>query len=204
MTGIYEPENDAGNVEIKDPDDLHRIRRVEAIHDARERFVKVRLRARDMMYEEPTFSQLNVDRYAIMTALDYLREIEPMVRRSDSRLFEHTATIPSQPFTADAIPKDNDTADVVWDESSLRTEPVELTLADLLNTGGTVRADATVTGRKQTFRQTLSRDIKITVNAGERVAVTIARLCDDFIEDALPSIGKAADSEADFDYSDLL
>jgi len=203
MTEIYEPENDAGNVEIKDPDDLHRIRRVEAIHDARERFVKVRLKARDMMYDDPTFTQFNVDRYAIMTALDYLREIEPMVRRSDSQLFDHVVTIPSKRFTEEAIPKDRHTRRVKFDESSLRTEPVEITLGELLTVGGSARADATVTGTR-VGHTNYRNEIEVTVNADERVAVNIARLCDDFIEDALPSIGKAADSTADFDYSDLI
>jgi hypothetical protein len=203
MTGIYEPEQDAGNVEIKDPDDLHRIRRVEAIHDARERFVKVRLRARDMMYDDPNWSQFNVDQYAIMTALDYLREIEPMVRRSDSELFDHVVTIPSKRFSTEAIPKDQHTRRVKFDESSLRTEPVEITLGELLTVGGSARADATVTGTR-VGQVDYRNEIEVTVNAGERVAVNIARLCDDFIEDALPSIGKAADSTADFDYSDLL
>jgi hypothetical protein len=203
MTGIYEPEQDAGNVEIKDPDDLHRIRRVEAIHDARERFVKVRLQARDMMYDDPNWSQFNVDRYAIMTALDYLREIEPMVRRSDSRLIEHTVTIPSKRFSTEAIPKDGRADRVKFDESSLRTEPVEITLGELLTVGGSTRADATVTGT-EVGHVDYRKEIEVTVNAGERVAVNIARLCDDFIEDALPSIGKAADSTADFDYSDLI
>mgnify|MGYP006876419032 CR=1 FL=1 len=40
MSDLYEePANDAQELVITDPDDLHRIRRVEAIHDSRKRFV---------------------------------------------------------------------------------------------------------------------------------------------------------------------
>jgi hypothetical protein len=193
---------DAGNVEVHDPDDLHRIRRVRAIHDARERFVKVRLQTRDMMITEPTFAQSNVDKYAIMTALDYLRELEPMVRRSDSQLLEHKVEIPSKPFPSESIPTSHKS--VYWDDGSLRTDPVELTLNELLNSAGTIRASATVKGRNAGTNSRVSKDIEITVTAGERVAMNIVRLCDDFLEDALPSIGQAADSEAGFDYSDLI
>jgi hypothetical protein len=99
MTGIYEPEQDAGNVEIKDPDDLHRIRRVEAIHDARERFVKVRLRARDMMYDDPNWSQFNVDRYAIMTWF-----ADPTASCSSIPSPSHRSDLPRKPFQRTGIP----------------------------------------------------------------------------------------------------
>jgi len=113
MSDIYdEPTNDAQELAITDPDDLHRVRRVEAIHEARKRFVEVRLKAREAMDSDPMFHKYRKDRLAVLTALDYLRELEPMIRRSDSDILKREITIAGKLIPESELPNDaHDTAD---------------------------------------------------------------------------------------------
>jgi hypothetical protein len=52
-------------------------------------------------------------------------------------------------------------------------------------------------------QQRVTHEIAVSLNPEEKHAMRIVRLCDDFIEDVLPSIDGGGE-EADFDYSDLL
>jgi hypothetical protein len=202
-TTIHEQvDHGQADVSIDDHDDLHRVRRVEAIHDARERFVKVRLQAMHKMYEQSAFFQRDVDKYANMTALDYLRELEPMIRRSDSDFLDRIIVIGSQRFSPDNIRTSEQNRDVMWDESTLITKPVRVTVQELLNKGARVKSTATAHGTRVGHTD-WQEEVEIYVQPDASVATRIVRLCDDFIEDTLPSITESSNT-ADFDYSDLL
>jgi hypothetical protein len=199
MSDIYdEPTNDAQELAITDPDDLHRVRRVEAIHEARKRFVEVRLKAREAMDSDPMFHKYRKDRLAVLTALDYLRELEPMIRRSDSDILKREITIAGKLIPESELPNDaHDTAD------NRRVESVTLTTEDLLDSGGEVNMTHEMTGYDHMRQHRVKHEIAVSLNPEEKHAMRIVRLCDDFIEDVLPSIS-SGDGEADFDYSDLL
>jgi hypothetical protein len=200
MSDLYdEPANDSGAVGLDDPDDLHRIRRVEAIHDARQNFVTVRLRARERVMTDKFFTPDDADRYAVLTALDYLRELEPMIRRSESDILNREITIPSRQVAREHVAADG----ISLDDQSLTVGPVTVTLQQLLDHGGAVTVDGNARGTDSFSGVRKKREFTATLRPGDKHALRIVRLCDDFIEDVLPSI-RGGDQEADFDYSDLL
>ena len=199
MSDLYEePANEAEELAIQDPDDLHRVRRVEAIHDARERFIRVRLQAREQVDADPMFHAYRKDKLAVLTALDYLRELEPMIRRSDSDILEREITIDGKRIDESQVPGSADLSD-----EKLRVEPVTVTTKELLDTAGELHTTHRVISWDSLRKERRKTNVPVVLTATERHALRIVRLCDDFIEDVLPSI-TSGDGEADFDYSDLL
>ena len=198
MSDLYEePANDAQKLAITDPDDLHRIRRVEAIHDARDTVVEVSLKARERMDTDPTFHKYRKDRLIVLTALNYLRELEPMIRRSDSDILEREITIAGKLIPESELP------DAAKRSADRRVEAVTVTVQELLDSGGEVSAKHEFRVWDHRTKERVRHELTVALNPDERHAMRIVRLCDDFIEDVLPSI-TSDDGEADFDYSDLL
>jgi hypothetical protein len=200
MSDLYDdPAHGSDSVAIDDPDDLHRVRRVEAIHKARQNFVTVRLKARERVMTDKFFTRPDADRYAVLTALDYLRELEPMIRRSESDILDREITIQSRRVAPEQVATDG----ISIDEQSLQVGPITVTLQQLLDQGGDVVVDATARGTDSFSGVRKTREFSATLRPGDKHALRIVRLCDDFIEEVLPSI-RGGDQEAELDYSDLL
>lgn len=73
---------------ITDPDEHHKTRRLNQIHNAREQFSRTYRLAevRDRTGDKE-------DRAVAAVALDYVRQLEPLVQRSGSDLLEETVTV---------------------------------------------------------------------------------------------------------------
>jgi hypothetical protein len=200
MNDLYDaPANDGDDVSIQDPDDLHRIRRVEAIHDARDTVVEVLLKCREREMTDRFFTSADTDRYAILTALNYLRELEPMIRRSESDLLEREITIRERSVSPEHVPSDG----MALSSRSVTVGPLTVSLDELLDSGGSVSVSTSARGKDPFSGIKKRREFSVKLRPKTKHALRIVRLCDDFIEEILPSI-TSGDGEADFDYSDLL
>lgn len=73
-----------GEVTVKDPEEYNRLRRLRAIHDARESVIKTRSNTFERMAEEHLYMNEQKAKVAFRRALDaYIMELEPLMRRAD-------------------------------------------------------------------------------------------------------------------------
>jgi len=80
-------DNDDG-MRIKDPEKFHKTRRLKQIHDAREQFSETYKRA-----EADRRTGYKGTRAVAAVALDYVRQLEPLVEKSESDLLDKTVKV---------------------------------------------------------------------------------------------------------------
>lgn len=94
----YEDEDNDRQMQITDPDEHHKTRRLNQIHNAREQFTRTYRLA-----EADHRSGPKGRRAVAAVALDYVRQLEPLVKRSDSDLLEETVTVGGQTVTISTL-----------------------------------------------------------------------------------------------------
>lgn len=158
-TDIFDsPERDDTEYQISDPEQLHKVRRLEQIHSAREQYSDLRLRA---VEKESTTSRHDKDttrRLLGQAAVEYLRQLEPIIRQSESDLLERTITTTEQ----------------------------EVSLADLLDNNGEI--EKTVKREQSTglVNHTLMATATATGSLRESESLRVVRLCDNFLDNHIP------------------
>lgn len=154
-----EPEQEPGEYRFDDPEEYHRHQRLKQIHDSRERFEKGRHRAYHMA-DEGEISRDRAQAYTAQLALDFIRQLEPLVRRTDSDLLQR------------AVPVGNGT---------------QATVARLLDSDGIISITTTTT--KDDPNTGGERKVTTTeeVTMSRRASTRLVRLGDDFLEDIMPS-----------------
>jgi hypothetical protein len=178
--GLYDDPDSAGGYEFDDPEEFHRIRRLEQIHDARERFDS----GRHKIYHAADIGEITPERaqnFTAQLALDFVRQLEPLLRRTDADLLEREIELPT-------------------DGSS-----VSATVERLLDENGTVAVNRT---EKQMNPETNAKEtVQITdrVTMTRRASARLVRLGDDFLEEIMPAgIVEDSDDDADLEYADLV
>lgn len=169
---VYDDADDLEGYQYDDPDEFHRIRRLRQIHDARDRFEKVRLKAR----EAEARGQVGISRdaAAAQTALDYVRQLEPIIKRADSDILDRTVVVESTRVR----PVDN---------VETRTEPMEVTVTELLNQTGEVETQVSYTKFDAEINTEKRHTTTVTVTISPQTSLRLVRLCDDFLESVMPS-----------------
>lgn len=149
-----EPEQDLGQV-YEDPDEMHRMRTLQRIHDARERFDRGRLELQSREDVAPR----RVKDLTAKLALDVVRSIEPLLRRSDSDLLQRTVSVDGAAVQIESLLDNEGRVDVVWTEE-------EFDASD------------------QTYKQVEKSETK-TISTS--TSTRIVRLTDDFLQGVMPS-----------------
>lgn len=101
MTDDRDPRRDRDEDErmrITDPDEHHKTRRLNQIHNARETFTEVYRKA-----EADHRSGQEGTRAVAAVALDYVRQLEPLVKRSDSDLLDERVTVGGREVTISTL-----------------------------------------------------------------------------------------------------
>lgn len=89
----YEDEDNDRQMRITDPDEHHKTRRLNQIHNAREKFTEVYRKV------EASYRTRNGRQAIAAVALDYVRQLEPLVERSGDELLDETVTVGGQSVT---------------------------------------------------------------------------------------------------------
>lgn len=167
------PDSDGDGYEYSDPDEMHRVRRLRQIHDARERYEEFRLKVQEHA-DMGRLRQADVRKYAAQLALDYVRQLEPVLRRADSNLLDRTIQIDSRDVTAP-------------DGSTVTLPARTVRVADLLDAEGMVETKYQYTHRDPNTmsRTTDTETVQITIDTP--ASSRLVRLCDDFLEEVMPS-----------------
>jgi hypothetical protein len=179
---LYDDPDRDTDYEYDDPEELHRVRRIQQIHDARERFERARLAARG----KAATNQVSDDALRKVTtqlALDYVRQLEPILARTGNDLLDRQVTLPARRVTCP-------------DGSTATVEETTVTVRTLLDESGTI----TVTTEYQAYdshsncHQTRTHETPLPMD--EAAATRLVRLCDDFLEGIMPSgIAETTDDE---------
>ncbi len=167
---LYDDPDGAGGYEYDDPDELHRVRRLRQIHDARRRFDAVEAKSLD--------AGVRVDRPTAVAAVacGFLRQLEPIIRRSDSDLLRREVTINQQAHRVET----NDGPYRAW------TPARTVAVSELLDTSGNLRGAVQANGETHPVTITIRPD----------TSARLVRLGDDFLEDIAPSgIAEASNDE---------
>jgi hypothetical protein len=168
-----DPEGPDAEYEFEDPEELHRVRRLRQIHDARERFEKVRLRTVEGVHENK-LTRPQQRRYTAQVALDYVRQLEPLLRRTDSDILDREATVRGRRVTT----PNGDT---------LHVEGTTASVDQLLNTGGYATTRYEYQEHDGATNRTLHKTATAELTLDPAAATRLVRLCDDFLEDIMPS-----------------
>jgi hypothetical protein len=179
---LYDEPNRDNNYEYTDPDEMHRVRRLQQIHDSRERFESIRLKARELV----DLGQLPAGRtryYAAQLALDYVRQLEPILTRADSEILSREVTV-------------TDVDGEVPGHS--------VTVADLLDANGTIKSTRQYRERNPDTNAMETKTEVTELTLDESAATRLVRLCDDFLEEVMPSgLSETADGEIGLDIEDI-
>ncbi len=174
---LYDEFDGAGEYVAEDPDDLYRVRRYRHILDARQRFDVVEARSLAADIEDRATA-------VAVVACGFLRQLEPIIRRSDSNLLRREVTIGQQPHRVET----EDGPYRAW------TDARTATVSHLLDTSGTLQDEVEVNERTFPVTATMQPD----------TSARLVRLGDDFLEDVMP-INLTEDSRtASADYTDIL
>lgn len=164
---------DTGDYQYDDSDELYQSERIKQLLAARRRFREGRLGAREQKYQPGGITEADYRDVCAQLALDYVSELEPLIRRTDSNLLERV--IETGPQEVETPNGDTTTVN-----------PPDVTVAELLNAGGEIQAayrygyfDTSANAHK-----TDSKTIRVTVDAN--ASQRLVRLCDDFLEDVMP------------------
>jgi len=167
-------------LQIQTTQDYHELRRYQQIHTARERYLKAELYGSSMTdpYEALEFQQA-----AHTAALQYLRELEPLMRRTDSELLQERVRWMAGPAPVDSI---RDGRQLRTSKKDLYAE-VDVSYEELLARGGDhVRYEVDYSywslGLGRTCRDTYIGKTKPPMSA----LAQIVRHCDQFVESVLP------------------
>jgi len=167
-------------LQIQTTQDYHELRRYQQIHTARERYLKAELYGSSMTDQ---LEALEFQQAAHTAALQYLRELEPLMRRTDSELLQEPVR-----WTAGPAPVGDKKA-----KGLLRTKPedlyadIEVTYEELLDWGG----DAIPYEVEYHYHAPLESRNKREVHFGRTkppmsALAQIVRHCDQFVESVLP------------------
>jgi hypothetical protein len=119
--------------------------------------------------------------YTAQLALDFVRHLEPLVRRTDADLLDRRVTL------------------------SYEGGAVTATVCPLLDNCGAVTITATEEYRDPETMAEGTRQVQQQVTLDRAAATRLVRLGDDFLEDIIPSgLTDTTDDVAEFDYSDLI
>lgn len=158
-SGVFDGIDTSGEtgVELDDPEQLHKTRRLQQIHDARERFDRGRLEARGALYQS-RISELQYHEITCQLALDYLKQLEPLIRRSEPELLNY------------------------------EPDEIGMTLEEVLNQRGErlVEWEEEEFNGSSAQYDTVARQTREPIPP--KASHTIARLCDDFLDRSTPVV----------------
>jgi hypothetical protein len=177
---LYDDPDSAGEYEYDDAAEYHTVERLREIHNSRKRFDK----KRHEVYHAADMGRITHDRARTFTAqlaLDFIRHLEPLVRRTDSDLLEREVQLPHNDRTVTA------------------------TVGELLDGSGTVEIETTEQYLNPETNARGRRTVRESVTLDRAAANRLVRLGDDFLEDIVPSgLTDTGDDVAEWDYSDLI
>jgi len=158
-SGVFSGIDTSGDtgVELDDPEQLHKTRRLQQIHDARERFDQGRLEARGALYQS-RISELQYHEITCQLALDYLKQLEPLIRRSEPDLLNYQ--LDEVDMTLEEVLNQRGERLVEWDEEQFD--------------GSSAQYDSVTRQAREPIPPAASH--------------TIARLCDDFLDRSTPVV----------------
>jgi len=177
---LFDDPDSAGEYEFDDAGEYHTIERLREIHDSRKRFDKARHEAYHAA-EMGRISDQRASMYTAQLALDFVRHLEPLVRRTDADLLDRRVTL------------------------SHEGGVVTATVGHLLDNSGAVTISATEEYRDPSTMAERTRQVQQQVTLDRAAATRLVRLGDDFLEDIVPSgLTDTGDDVAEIDYSDLI
>jgi hypothetical protein len=182
---------DIDGYQYDDPGELYQGERIKQLLAARRRFREGRLGAREQMYERGhDYTRADYRDVCAQLALDYLSELEPLIRRTDSNLLERV--IETEPREI-KDPNDDITT----------TDPPNVTVGKLLDTGGDVETKYQYE-YFDTYDNTSKKDTEtVRVTIDDNTSQKLVRLCDDFLESIMPVEIDQGTETAEFDYSTI-
>jgi hypothetical protein len=154
-------------------EEAHRRRRLEQIHNARERFDKVRLSARRRLNSDSAKGRRRAREWTIYLALDVLRQLEPIIKRAEHDLLDVEVPVGGVQREVDG---------------RLVTLPQKrVPLRDLLDGEGQVQVTETVERYDSASNTTTTQTETFDVAPRTEVSTRIVRLCDDFLHEVMPA-----------------
>jgi recombinational DNA repair ATPase RecF len=165
-------------LQIQTTQDYHELRRYQQIHTARERYLKAELMASSV----DAMQAAQYRSAAHTAALQYLRELEPIMRRTGSELLEEAVI-----WVAGPAPVRDMTNRALRPESQDLTARMETTYEELLAWGG----DPISYEVEYTYFDPMSSSRKRDTYRGSsrppiRALAQVVRHCDRFVESVLP------------------
>lgn len=167
------PSTESGEYEYDDPDEMHRVRRLRQIHDSRERYEEFRLKVQEQA-DMGLLNQADVRKYTAQLALDYVRQLEPILRRADTGLLDRTIEIDARTVTS---PRGND----------VTLSPRTVTVGELLDREGVLQVKYNYSYTDADTRSRVTNTETTTITITTAASSRLVRLCDDFLEDVMPS-----------------
>jgi len=161
-------------LQIQTTQDYHELRRYQQIHTARERFLRAELLAAGA----PEPEQQRMREAAATAAMQYLRELEPIARRTDSELLQNEAVWLTQPAPAQHNHRSRKAA---------RQRYMQLSYEELLQAGGTSipwQVEYAYSDPHSGLQKTGIASAESTPPL--QVLSQIVRHCDQFVESVLP------------------
>jgi len=161
-------------LQIQTTQDYHELRRYQQIHTARERYLRAELLAAGA----PELERTRMREAAATAAMQYLRELEPIARRTDSELLQNEAIWLTQPAPAQEGHSSR---------SAARQRYMQFTYEELLQAGGT----SIPWQVEYAYSDPYSGLQKTAISSAEttpplEVLAQIVRHCDQFVESVLP------------------